>query len=103
MPSWFIDWFYVLFVSQRAVWQMISIALLSMVTADLDSPFHGLIKIRLRALAAVVTLVDETMLQDCIVEGDDSGWVDQQPDLGSFKEARARRRRPESRTCQRPY
>ena len=29
VPSWFIDWFYVLFVSQRAVWQMISIALLS--------------------------------------------------------------------------
>ena len=29
VPSWCIDWFYVLFVSQRAVWQMISIALLS--------------------------------------------------------------------------
>ena len=29
IPQWFIDWFYVLFVSQRAVWQMISIALLS--------------------------------------------------------------------------
>ena len=29
VPAWFIDWFYVLYVSQRAVWQMISIALLA--------------------------------------------------------------------------
>lgn len=69
-----------------------SIALLSMITADLDSPFHGLIKVQLQAIETLITLVDETMLQDCIVDGKDCDWVHTQESLASFKEARRSRR-----------
>ena len=39
-----------------------------MVTADLDSPFHGLIKVSLDPLVRVIQFVDNTMMKDCLGE-----------------------------------
>jgi hypothetical protein len=44
----------------------VSISLLSLVTADLDTCFHGFIKIRLQPLEALIRLIDEAMLRDCV-------------------------------------
>jgi hypothetical protein len=39
-----------------------SIALLAMITAELDNPFHGFIKVSLRPVARLLDLLDETLL-----------------------------------------
>jgi hypothetical protein len=48
--------------------------------------------VRLHAIETLITLVDETMLQDCVVDGKDCDWVQLQESLASFKATRRSQR-----------